>query len=502
MDLKWTKNRPKMDLNYSTELDIATYPQIKTLEIKVEKQRKALSQTEEERNHYLDEATEQAKRIEELLEEVRDAESLVYTYRKEMRDLETQLKQQQNLYAAVRNDRTGLAKSLTEGHDEIADLKGKLRVLNHQFDQLKEEIETKEAALVKEAQDQARLEKEKEDLAALVEKVKLNAKEMGSSKAETEKSHLMLRDRLRQVDDELTKTKSQLEKVLRERAMLDNKLANIQAGNESLCKKLDVQEKALKRGETTYKEREEDVRVLKLEVKRLRQEETNLQKMTQNTEEMKKEVLRLQKDLLAEKTKVKSLQTELENPLNIHRWRKLEGKDPSTLELIQKIHSLQKRLIARNEDIVNKQLSLQEKEKQVNELRANLSRTPGPEVIDEARSLRTEMQKKVKIIQSLTAERNMYMTENAQVRQRMDVMAEELHESRRSALDLSKKLQKLKETRLKEQTVQIGKFDETTTISLLPSASSAPSRPKFIGGGFNLSVPPPSTATAVTFLSS
>ena len=96
----------------------------------------------------------------------------------------------------------------------------------------------------------------------------------------------------------------------------------------------------------------------------------------------------------------------------------------------------------------------------------------------------------------------MYMTENAQVRQRMDVMAEELHESRRSALDLSKKLQKLKETRLKEQTVQIGKFDETTTISLLPSASSAPSRPKFIGGGFNLSVPPPSTATAVTFLSS
>ena len=64
-------------------------------------------------------------RIDELLDEVRDAESLVYTYRKEMRDLETQLKQQQNLYSAVRNDRTGLAKSLIEAHDEIADLKGK-----------------------------------------------------------------------------------------------------------------------------------------------------------------------------------------------------------------------------------------------------------------------------------------------------------------------------------------------------------------------------------------
>ena len=47
-------------------------------------------------------------RIDELLDEIRDAESLVYTYRKEMRDLETQLKQQQNLYSAVRNDRTGM----------------------------------------------------------------------------------------------------------------------------------------------------------------------------------------------------------------------------------------------------------------------------------------------------------------------------------------------------------------------------------------------------------
>ena len=95
-----------------------------------------------------------------------------------MRDMETQLKQQQNLYAAVRNDRTGLAKSLTEAQDEISDLKGKLRVLSHQFDQLKEEIEAKEAALVKESQEQSRLTKEKDELVAQVERVRANAKEM------------------------------------------------------------------------------------------------------------------------------------------------------------------------------------------------------------------------------------------------------------------------------------------------------------------------------------
>ncbi len=203
---------------------------------------------------------------------------------------------------------------------------------------------------------------------------------------------------------------------MRERALLDNKLASVQSNLESASKQIDVQDRALKRGEAVFKEREEDVRVLKLEVKRLREEESNLHKATLNMEEMKKEVLQLQKDLLQEKTKVKSLQSELENPLNIHRWRKLEGKDPSTLELIQKIHSLQKRLIARNEDIVDRQLTLNEKDKQLSELRANLARQPGPDVVDEARSLRSEMQKKIKAIQSLTAERNMYMTENEQAR--------------------------------------------------------------------------------------
>jgi hypothetical protein len=48
---------------------------------------------------------------------------------------------------------------------------------------------------------------------------------------------------------------------------------------------------------------------------------------------------------------VKALSEELENPMNVHRWRKLEGSDPSTLEMIQKIQTLQKRLIAKTEEV-------------------------------------------------------------------------------------------------------------------------------------------------------
>ena len=102
-------------------------------------------------------------------------------------------------------------------------------------------------------------------------------------------------------------------------------------------------------------------------------------------EEMKKEVLQLQKDLLQEKAKVKALKTELENPLNVHRWRKLEGNDPSTLELINKIQSLQRRLIARKEDLVDRELSLQEKDRMLAEQRRSLARQPSADIVDEAR---------------------------------------------------------------------------------------------------------------------
>ena len=68
-------------------------------------------------------------------------------------------------------------------------------------------------------------------------------------------------------------------------------------------------------------------------------------------ETLRNEVYQLQRELLQERTKVRALSEELENPMNVHRWRKLEGSDPATYELVQKIHMLQKRLIDKSEEV-------------------------------------------------------------------------------------------------------------------------------------------------------
>ena len=82
--------------------------------------------------------------------------------------------------------------------------------------------------------------------------------------------------------------------------------------------------------------------MLKIEIKRLRQEKSLLTKTISNMTDLKQEVFLLERDLTRERLKCKALEEELQNPLNMHRWRKLEGSDPDTFELLKRVQLLQK----------------------------------------------------------------------------------------------------------------------------------------------------------------
>ncbi len=90
--------------------------------------------------------------------------------------------------------------------------------------------------------------------------------------------------------------------------------------------------------------------------------------------DLRREIFLLEKELLEQQQKAKFLEEELAKPLNVHRWRKLECTDPETYELIQKIQSLQKRLIAKTEEVSEKDVLIQEKEKLYIELKNILAK--------------------------------------------------------------------------------------------------------------------------------
>ena len=100
--------------------------------------------------------------------------------------------------------------------------------------------------------------------------------------------------------------------------------------------------------------------------------------------------------MLREQTKRRALEDELENPMNVHRWRKLEGVDPNIFELIQKIQALQKMLIAKTEEVVQKELLIQDKDKLFTELTFKLVRQPGTEVLEQLSIIKPKLKQKTK----------------------------------------------------------------------------------------------------------
>lgn len=79
-------------------------------------------------------------------------------------EAEGRLKQQQNLYEAVRSDKNLYSNNLLEAHEELAELRMKFRIMTQQINQLQEETSSKEDAIRQETMNKERYAKENKKL--------------------------------------------------------------------------------------------------------------------------------------------------------------------------------------------------------------------------------------------------------------------------------------------------------------------------------------------------
>ncbi|CAF3292589.1 unnamed protein product [Rotaria socialis] len=477
------------------EQDITNYKE------EASKQRKIILKMEKERDRYITEAGQLTNSVLGLMEEVKKKELELFDQKKKIAELETRLKQQQNLYEAVRSDRNLYSKNLIESQDEIGEMKRKLKIMNHQIDQLKEEIQGKEQELVRAQGEHEKVKKDKEQLMLNVEQLKKEAIKKEEAYANQQSEFERLNKQLMEANDERKKQMKQLQQVIAERDVLGTQLVRRNDELALLYEKLKIQQSTLNKGELQYKSRLEDLRILKLELKKLRHDKGTLQDKVSNTEDLKREVFHVQRELLRERTRCRALEEELENPMNIHRWRKLEGSDPSTFELIQKIQLLQKRLIQKTEEVVQKELLIQEKEKLYAELKRILARQPGPEVAEQLSIYQETLKAKTKQLKSLASEVNMYESQIDDYKYEIDKLNRQLTEVQQKYF-----LQKKKETMAKEKERFMQAQQLTTTINgitlqqpppdlIQPNRSNDQAR--FTGGGFNLkSTPKPAAVNA------
>ncbi|OQS01376.1 hypothetical protein ACHHYP_01198 [Achlya hypogyna] len=380
----------------------------------VKKQREMIHQLVADRDRYDKEAEAANKKYRTALEEAKLQDLQVVSLQDKINEGEARLKQQQNLYEAVRSDRNLYSKSLIESQEEIGDMKRKFKIMNHQIEQLKEEITTKDHSLVKEHFDHHKVDKDKETLKAELTRIKKQIQSSEQIIANQEQEITKLASIIQEADDEKQRQLKEYNAVINDR---DNLRAQLILRNEelkALYEKIKIQKSTLNIGQVQYAERVKEVRALEQRVLNLMAEYRKTEEQISCTGDLKGELLRLERDLLQERTKIKALSEELDHPMNVHRWRKLEGSDPKRLDMIRKIQVLQRKLIKKCEETCMKDLLIVEKEKLYVELKNVLARQPGPEVAEQLLVYQDNLKKKHAQMKNMENELEMY---KAQVRE-------------------------------------------------------------------------------------
>ncbi|KFU85371.1 Coiled-coil domain-containing protein 147, partial [Chaetura pelagica] len=453
--------------------------EIQNYKNEAQKQRKIIYQLEKERDGFVNEASELKQKVLQYMKDIEIREVQICDYEKKVEESAMKLKQQQNHCETVRAEKNLYSKNLVEAKDEIAELKKKLKIMTHQVDQLKGEVTDKEAALVQAHLQHQQTEKEKELLKAELLKMKKEALEAKHFIENQEAEERRLLKIIAEADAERLRQNKEIERVITERDILGAQ--NVQRNDEValLYEKIKIQQSILNKGETQYRQRMEDIRLLKLEIKKLRREKGILGKNVANVEELRHEIYHMQKELLRAQARCRVLEEELENPMKLHRWRKLEASDPSTYELIQKIQRLQKQLISKTGEVIEKELLLQEKERLYVDLKHVLARQPGPEAAEQLQLYQHTLREKTKQLKALSSELTMYESQSQGYKYEIERLASEL-------LNVKKKYlaQKRKEQQAKEK--------EQSLTNMEPEfPHHKPDVPRFTGGGFAINRPLP-----------
>ncbi len=136
---------------------------------------------------YRDDAKALVRKTDALMGELNRMGRLRGEHLKEKSELASRAQGERNLYKAARSDRAVLDKALTVSNETVTDLRAKLKVMQHQFDQMKEESVLKESALAREKNERDRMTREKEELEVAARKRAVEESNMRERVADAER---------------------------------------------------------------------------------------------------------------------------------------------------------------------------------------------------------------------------------------------------------------------------------------------------------------------------
>jgi len=414
-----------------------------------------------------------------LMDEMKIGENQSKDLSKVMGELQSQIEAQKKQHDTTRVDMNNTLKDLTDAQREIKELEQDKKSSQRLIDALRSEISTKDSALVKENYDYRREKAQKELYADEISRLKRSSAENDGTIRTHQSKVRQLGTAIRKLEDAASVQKREYEHVINERDILGTQLIRRNDELALLYEKIKILQSTQNRGELQYNSRLDDIRILKVKVRDLHRQLKISQGGQSGVDNVTRNLAIVQKELVRERLKVKALSEEMENPINVHRWRKLEGADPAAYEMVQKIQILQKRLLLKSEEVAKKTSVIQEQEKRQLEMENAMARQPGPDVAEQISSYQNDVRKKSKQMKAMASELNMHQTQVNEYKREIEKLATELHNFKRKYFE-----QKRREALAKEKELDLlSELAPSTLIKPFKDHSNA-SKTRFVGGGF------------------
>ena len=342
---------------------------------------KVYREIERQRNKCTEENTKLKNKIDHSEEDLRLERNRNQELQKKCAEQDKKMKMQREVYDAVRRDKNLYFKNLIETQDDLVERQNLLQFNKKEIENLKSDLKKKDDYIVDIKGKNAKFEKS------------LKNKEIENNKISND---LDAKNKMCQEQEkEMEKLKINVEETAKNYAKLEGEYKKAIIDRDNLSSQLI--------------RRNDEVSILHEKIMILTSELSINTKYKENAYAYAKELINLNKELLREKNLNKALTEEVESSEKLfHRWRKLEGIDPDSLELHYKISLLQKRLISKTEECVEKEITIQDLTKELANSKKLANKKPLFEIEESIKKYKQQLGKQHDRMKALIAELNMY----------------------------------------------------------------------------------------------
>lgn len=356
------------------------------------------------------ESARMSEKEKESKQHVKIKEMVILDLTKRCNEVANRLKEFSALYEVVKNERNKYVNLIQSSTQALAEMREKIRILNNEVEILGNESGSKDSALVKErtAHLQAQHQRDalRQDMNRLLSDYRAKQGTVEQQIQEIDKLNIVISA----LEREMLEIKGKYEKAVEERNITGVQLID---RNDELCilyERCNQQQEALKKGEVHLQEKEDELRFLRLQCEELRRHYEIAKRKIPEVDRYKEKISQLEKSLIDEKHRTDDLSLKLEDPQNLDRWRPLDGEDPDSEQLSAKMQVLEDRLDEKREQLVEKELILEEVAALTEKLRLQaLSKRDGAKSLaDSLNSLQSRIRDVTKTMLATVSELSMY----------------------------------------------------------------------------------------------